>query len=59
MEKIELRDFFVAHLMSGKANDFCENPYQVGGNFEASAERTAVIAYKIADILLKVRRSET
>lgn len=71
-DKIELRDFFAAQLMSGKVNDFYsqshrENIAQKQGDDEwvqVSAEeatrraidRAAKNAYIIADALLKARR---
>ena len=71
-DKIELRDFFAAQLMSGKVNDFYsqshrENVAKKQGDDEwvqvsaeeatrRAIERAAKKAYIIADALLKARR---
>jgi len=70
-DKIELRDFFAAELMSGKVNDFytqaqienlageneTEDWKQVSADeaTDRTIERAAKNAYKIADALLKAR----
>ena len=70
-EKIELRDFFAAQLMSGKVNDFYsrahrENVAQKQGDEEwvqvsaeeatkRAIEKAAKNAYIIADALLNAR----
>ena len=70
-DKIQLRDFFAAQLMSGKVNDFYsqahrENVAQKEGDEEwvqvsaeeatrRAIEKAAKNAYIIADALLKAR----
>jgi hypothetical protein len=70
-DKIELRDFFAAQLMSGKANNFYSQAYreniaQKQGDEEwvqvsaeeatrRAIEKAAKSAYIIADALLKAR----
>lgn len=71
-EEIELRDYFAAHVMSGKVQDFFAQTYRkniakkkeleewiVVSSEEATIERietAAELAYMIADALLEARK---